>query len=710
MPDPSNDDKLLGHMLMSARLITKDQLLQGLQALRDGQGRTLREILIAKGWVTAAVLDEANAASISVAPAKGDTVATVVPPAAPTAPLVAPTAPTLHVGPPPTAPTVNAPTEPTIGVSPTYVPPSAHANPEADFPPEVMEAARSQKSRFGKYILVRQLGAGGMAVVYKAWDTLLHHFVALKFIKTQDFGDEDETAAKEQIATFLAEARLTVKLNHPNIARVYELGQIDDKYYMSQFYIDGPTLHEVIHGTRQKSMETLFYGNPKKYIQIMRDITEAMGYAHGLNPPVIHRDLKPSNVMLDTSGRAYVVDFGLAKELKVDNASLSGAVKGTPKYMAPEQAEGRSREMDGRTDIWALGVILYEMLSGRAPFEDENIHRLLSKIVSAEAPWPRHVVQSGTVKISATTAGAVAIPRELEIIAMKCLQKDRKHRYPTCRDLVEDLDRALKGEAISIPEHSLHLGRAARKHAVAIALSAAALLGLGGLLAWAPWTRPPGVVPPPPPETGIIPDARRAQVAGIRDAFLKGPSDATLGPLVALLKKIEPVLEASARQGVPEWFIAQASRLDSDVRALRGRPDWMGLQDRGRELRAEIAFLERVADHRDVLKLSTAVDLRTLSGHAAEVADWKGTFTLVTNLHPWASVKIDLGGRPVARDASRQEDVTPLRAENLPVGDVTLTFAAGGASRALTVPAGNLKHGAVLRVWGTLDKLEHAIE
>ncbi|HEX7901276.1 MAG TPA: serine/threonine-protein kinase [Planctomycetota bacterium] len=693
MADPSADDKLLGHMLMSSRLITREQLERGLQELRDGRGASLREILIAKGWVSADILDQANAASIAYPP---------------------PTAPTLPAAPAPTSPTVAAPTAETIGLSPTYVPPapSRPAAPESEFPPEVREAAASNKSRFGKYILVRQLGAGGMAVVYKAWDTLLQHFVALKFIKTQDFGDEDETAAKEQISTFLAEARLTVKLNHPNIARVYELGQIDDRYYMSQFYIDGPTLHEVIHGTRQKSLETLFYGNPKKYIQIMRDISEAMGYAHALTPSVIHRDLKPSNIMLDTSGRAYVVDFGLAKELKVDAASLSGAVKGTPKYMAPEQAEGRSKDMDGRTDIWALGVILYEMLSGRAPFEDDNIHRLLSKIVGAEAPWPRHVVQSGTVKISPSTAGAISIPRELEIIAMKCIQKDRKHRYPTCKDLVDDLDRALKGEEISIPEHSLQLGRAVKRHALAIASALLLLAGVGGLFAWAPWSRPPAVVaptPPPPVDAGV-PDGRRAQIAEIRDAFLRNPSDATLGPLVALLAKIEPVLEATARQGVAEWFTSQASRVDVDVRALHARPDWMGLQDRGRALLADLAFLERAAERRDVLKLSPAADLAELSRRARDVADWKGTFTLVANLHPWAAVKIDVAGKARPLDASRQEDVTPLRADKLPVGELSLRFSRGDASKTLTVAAKELRHGAVVRVWGTLDKLEHAIE
>jgi serine/threonine protein kinase len=706
MADPSADDKLLGGMLMSSRLITKDQLEQGLKALRDGQGASLREILIAKGWVSADVLDEANAASIAIAPPAAT--AATLPPAAPT---VAPTAVTLPAA---TSPTVAAPTAQTIGLSPTFVPPAApRAKPEEEFPPEVQEAAKFPKSLFGKYVLVRQLGAGGMAVVYKAWDTLLHHFVALKFIKTQDFGDQDETAAKEQISTFLAEARLTVKLNHPNIARVYELGQIDDKYYMSQFYIDGPTLHEVIHGTRQKSMETLFYGNPKKYIQIMRDISEAMGYAHALVPPVIHRDLKPSNIMLDTSGRAYVVDFGLAKELKVDSASLSGAVKGTPKYMAPEQAEGRSREMDGRTDIWALGVILYEMLSGRAPFEDDNIHRLLSKIVSAEAPWPRHVVQSGTVKISASTAGAVSIPRELEIIAMKCIQKDRKHRYPTCKDLVDDLDRALKGEAIAAPDVSIQIVRVLRRHAAALAVAVVALLGAGLYVAWQTWFKPApaAVAVPPPPSPGVeIPDARRARAAEIRDAFLRAPSDGSLGPLLALLKTIDPPLEPTARQGVAEWFISQASRVDIDIRALHGRPDWMGLQDQAKALLDDLAFLERVAEHRGPLKLSAGGDLAELTRRAREVADWRGTFTLVASLHPWASVKIDVGGRARPLDAARQEDVTPLRAEKLPVGDLSLRFARGNVSKTLTVAAKDLKHGAVVRVWGTLDKLEHAIE
>ena len=713
MPEPGAGDKLLGHMLLSSKLITREQLEQGLQALQSGEKPSLREILIARGWVKAEVLDQANEASIAFPPP----VALQSP--SPTAPLVGPaTSPTLPP-PAPTSATVNTPTAPTIGLSPSGPPPAPPTAASADdeMPPEAAEAYRLPKSRFGKYVLVRQLGAGGMAVVYKAWDTLLHHWVALKFIKTQDFGAEDETEVKQQISTFLAEARLTVKLNHPNIARVYELGQIDDKYYMSQFYIDGPTLHEVIHGTRGKSMETLFYGNPKKYIQVMRDIAEGMGYAHTLNPPVIHRDLKPSNIMLDNAGRAYVVDFGLAKELRVDQASMSGSVKGTPKYMAPEQAEGRSRDMDGRTDVWALGVILYEMLTGRAPFEDENIHRLLSKIVTEEAPWPRHVVQSGTVKISSTSSGAVAIPRELEIIAMKCLEKDRKHRYPDCKALVEDLDRALRGESISIPEHSLRLGRAVKRHAGALVLAVLALVGVAGLLAWRPWNRPAPVVvnptplPPPGPE---IPEPRRKEVAAVRDAFLRAPASGTLQPLVELLRKIEPVLEPAARQGVAEWFTAQASRVDVDVRALRGdgrpSPEWLARRDRAQALLADLDFLAKVAAHRELLKLSSTADLADLAKKAREVADWKGTFALVASVHPWASVKVAVGGAPLARDASRQEDVTPLRADELPVGDLKVEFTRGNLTKTLALPAKDLRHGAVVRIWGTLDKLDYSVE
>jgi hypothetical protein len=702
MAEISNEDRLLGPMLVSAGLLKPEQLEEAQRALAAAPGMRLRDELVRRGWVSADVLDRATEASIQV-------------PAA-TAPTLPPPDRTMKVGPAPTLPTVVEGPSPT---APTMKPAGeAHAAP-GKTPLEVTQASEDPKSRFGKYVLVKQLGQGGMAVVYKAWDTFLSHFVALKFIRTQDIAGGDSSAAQEQVDQFMAEARLAVRLNHPNIARVYELGKHEDKFYMAQFFIDGPALHEVIHGTRAKSQDTLFYQDPKRYVKITRDIADAMAYAHGMNPPIIHRDLKPANVMLDSAGRAYVVDFGLAKELRVDGGSMSGAVKGTPKYMAPEQAEGRSELMDGRTDVWALGVILYEMLAGRPPFEDDNIHRLLSKIINDEPAWPRHVVTPQTAKLSPSTKGVLSVPKDLEIIAMKCLQKDRRHRYPGARELVEDLDRVLGGQEVSVPEHSVYwmmgrMGRLARKHRWTLLPVTVLLAVVAGLGLWA-FRRPPSAsvaVAPAGPESAAR-EALRREVSGLRDAFLAGPSRETLEPLAKKLEGLETVLAPVARQGIGDWWVSFASQREAEGAALRARPPKERLAEavraRAEALLKDLDLVEAVNQRAALLDVRPA-DLSKIAEEARAVLAWRGTFALVANLHPWAEVRVRVGDKDHTGDAARQENVTPIRVTDLPVGAVRLDFVRDGAVKTVEVPAAELRDGAVLRVWGTWDRIERAVE
>jgi serine/threonine protein kinase len=763
----SQGDLLLGHMCVGAGLISRAQLDDALAAVRaSGGSTTLREVLVSKGWVSAETLDRATEASIV---ADGPT-GTIAVPA--TRAMIGPAPTAATIGPPPTAPTMPAarppaPTPPTIypgspsqaateGIPRSQAPTQAASSvaAAAETPPEVVEAAKVPKNQFGKYILLKQLGAGGMAVVYKAWDPYLHQYVALKFIKTQDLDHEGE-AGEKQLQAFLAEARLAVKLNHPNIARVFELGQVGDRYFMAQFYIDGPSLHEVIHGTRSKSEDTLFYGDPRRFLKIMRDIADAMSYAHSLS--IIHRDLKPANVMLDTSGRAYVVDFGLAKEMKVGQTSMSGVVKGTPKYMAPEQAEGRARDMDARTDIWALGVILYEMLTGRAPFEHENLHKLLTMVVNDDPPWPRHVVNDRTAKLKSGSGGAVSVPHELEIIAMKCLQKDARHRYADAKELVADLERASRGEEISIPEHSLRwaMGRGARllrRYRAAMVFAVLLLAGVAALLAFGRgrgpdlaglirkgdeavaarrWDELPAIEAtlavhaPEHPKLAEFRAARAAASGGVekrreeavrlRDAFLAAPSDATLVPYAAFLRTVEPVLAPAARQGLREWWTSTVSSRTVEADSLHGggapRREWLAAETRARaeKLKADLEFAGRAWLERSVLDLPET-DLARPLGRVKELLDWKGTFSLAADVRPWASVRVWAGGKELTRDVSRQENLTPLLQSGLPVAELRIELARGAAKSELLVPAAKLRDGSVLRVWGTIEKLEHVIE
>jgi serine/threonine protein kinase len=763
--DSAFEDLKLGETLVESGAISKEVYEETLKVVQATPGAKLKDELVRRGHITEEVVFKTITMSLNQAVSESS------------------------------KPTALRPS-PSQNISrSTQAPPSlgtmGSTKLRGALPPDVIEASKNPKNEFGKYILTKQLGAGGMAVVYKAWDTFLNHYVALKFIKTTEVVEGQTTASVEQVEAFMAEARLAVKLNHPNIARVYELGEIGDKFFMAQYYIDGPNLHEVIHGERGPSIATMFYSDPKRFTMIMRDIASAMAYAHSLAPPIIHRDLKPANVMLDSSGRAFVVDFGLAKELKVGEASMSGVIKGTPKYMAPEQAEGHAREIDHRSDIWALGIILYEMVAGKCPFEAENLHKLLNKIVNDEPPWPRHVVSDRTVRISPSTKGGIRVPRELELVAMKCIHKDKKSRYQSAQELVDDLNRVLQGEAISVSDNSMMwvVGRAVRRVRknkwTFLALAAGVLALCTGLYFLV--NRGPSKADVAAQVAKAVADGDKAMAEGrwrdllvtenvitgldrnhprlavyrkareeaervakaeeervkaeeerkrreeeeaeaklkhlrdelgrLRDAFLSRPSDETLAPLAARLKGTEDEsLRTFGREGVKTWWTDWTGGLRNETAAMHGggkpKAEWLdaGVRGRAEQLQKELAFAERAWKEGETLGL-TAVDLARPQEQLKAILAWRGTFEVVADVKPWATVKLSSGGREIALDAERQENVTPLRIEGVPVGAVRIELSNASGTASVDVKADELRPGAVLRVWGRMpDGIRHRIE
>jgi hypothetical protein len=268
--------------------------------------------------------------------------------------------------------------------------------------------------------------------------------------------------------------------------RIYELGCMSNRYYLSMEYIEGGNLLALIHGGKDRNLKTRFNADPIKFLKIMQNIALAVDYAHTSKPPIIHRDLKPHNVLVDTKGNPYVVDFGLAKEVDTgEGQTLTGVVKGTPTYMAPEQAEGRNRDVDPRTDVYSLGAILYEMLTGRPPFTGESVPEILRKIATDIPERPNEVITRNAIAEAASTTGTtktktkgLLIPKPLETICLKAIEKGKADRYQTAKEMAEDIDRYLKDEDILAQEPNLYrrIRRKVRQHPILSAAAAALIL------------------------------------------------------------------------------------------------------------------------------------------------------------------------------------------------------------------------------------------
>lgn len=270
----------------------------------------------------------------------------------------------------------------------------------------------------GGYALLGVLGRGGMGVVYKANQVALKRVVALKMILAAGH------AGPRELARFKTEAESVARLQHPNIVQVYEVGEADGHPFFALEFVSGGTLSRQLGGTPQPT---------RRSAEVVRALAEAMQCAHDRG--VVHRDLKPANVLLTETGTPKVTDFGLAKQLDTSSELTgTGAILGTPCYMAPEQATGRIDQIGATTDVYALGAILYEMLTGRPPFKGETAMDTMYQVTHDEPVTPRQLQPK--------------VPRDLETICLKCLSKDPAKRYPTAQELAADLGRFLEDRPI----------------------------------------------------------------------------------------------------------------------------------------------------------------------------------------------------------------------------------------------------------------------
>ncbi|MBI3272297.1 MAG: protein kinase [Planctomycetes bacterium] len=285
------------------------------------------------------------------------------------------------------------------------------------FLPVIGSTGAGHKGRpFGKYVLFEELGRGGMGVVYRALDPELDRVVAIKMLIGAD------AASQEEVVRLQREAKAAAKLRHPNIIGIYHVGVQDGRSFFAMEFVKGKTLDELAANLPER-----------KLLEYIRDVARALHYAHGQS--IVHRDVKPSNILISDDGKAFLMDFGLAKQLKEkQNLTATGFVMGTPNFMSPEQVNGLSDLVDGRSDVFSLGSVLYAMLTGKCPFERDSVLKTVVAVVQNPAEPPRKLKPSLSV--------------DAETICMKALEKDRSQRYASAAVMAEDIDRYLKGEMI----------------------------------------------------------------------------------------------------------------------------------------------------------------------------------------------------------------------------------------------------------------------
>jgi WD40 repeat protein len=327
---------------------------------------------------------------------------------------------------------------------------------ESEMTMPLSAASTTTGDRVGDYELLEEIGRGGMGVVYRARHVLLDREVALKMILAGGHAGSDEHAR------FLAEAVAVARLQHPGIVQIHEIGEHEGRPYFSMELVEGGSLHQKCTGRLLA---------PRDSAARIEQLARAVHYAH--EHGILHRDLKPANVLLTPDGQPKITDFGLAKHLHTDSGQTQpGTILGTPSYMAPEQARGENRDLGPAADIHALGAIFYELLTGRPPFLGTSVQETLDQVCTREPMPPCRV--------------SPQVPRDLETICLKCLEKEPARRYASAADLADDLQRYLRDEPIharpaSLNERVVKWVRRQPALAALLLVSIVAVLALGGL-------------------------------------------------------------------------------------------------------------------------------------------------------------------------------------------------------------------------------------
>jgi serine/threonine protein kinase len=279
--------------------------------------------------------------------------------------------------------------------------------------------------QLGRYEITGTLGRGAMGVVFQARDPLIERVVAIKTVACAGLSDKD---AEEFEQRFFREAKSAGQLNHPNIVTIHDVGRSDELAYIAMEYLSGESLRDILDSSAPLSCTRI--------IEIVAAVADGLAFAHAQG--IVHRDIKPANIMVQDSGGVKITDFGIA-QLPGGSLTMAGAVLGSPKYMSPEQVAGQ--KADGRADIFSLGTVLYEMLTGQPPFSGDNMHATMYQVVHKDPPAP--------------SSCSPHLPRELDPIVARAMAKDPVERYQSAAEMAADLRRLADSTAVTLPAGNL---------------------------------------------------------------------------------------------------------------------------------------------------------------------------------------------------------------------------------------------------------------
>jgi serine/threonine protein kinase len=357
--------------------------------------------------------------------------------------------------------------------------------------------------KIGKYTILGILGKGGMGIVYKALDPDIEREVAIKTIRFDTL--IDGTEKDEMMTRFIREAKAAGRLSHPNIITIYDVCREKDVTYIVMQFVEGQSLQGLIDSGKTFS--------PQEIIELIKPLCGCLDYAHANG--IVHRDIKPGNILIDKSSKPFLADFGVAR-IETSTLTQSGTTVGTLSYMSPEQVKGQT--VDSRSDIFALGVILYELLAGKKPFAGDNLSTIVYKIVNEE---PERITDVNK-----------DLPRGYEIVIRKALAKNPEDRYQNCREIISDLENAIHVTEATLV-YDVDRGRAAaaggrkkRWLALAAAVLGVVVVAAGMYLVLSPRPKKPS------PLLTDLKDEQKAEISPVtRSAGLIGVPDESLSQL-----------------------------------------------------------------------------------------------------------------------------------------------------------------------------------